>query len=422
MNASVNSMDQLMPQIPAPTTGPDWWQAARRRAATGLELPTPRDEAWKYTSLKPLQRRKFKPADGQMPVSVVRDWCRDEPLVLSLVDGVLQQPEAVQAALPDGMSLVALDDQGGSVDDWARSRLETDWQGPGDALARLNTAQCSQVWLLKVDPEIRVESPIMLEYISVRTADSHPRLLIDLQSGSSLKVVEASSPGAENAFNNVLVQARVGEGAKIEHVCVQQSGESDLLITRWDVRVADAGQYDNLTLDLGGQLVRHDLNIELAGPEAESRLRGVYPLSGRQHVDNHSRVNHAVGDTRSRVEFRGVLGGRSRAVFNAKALIADGADGSDVVQSNGNLLLSEHAEIDTKPELEIYADDVTASHGATVGQLEEEAVFYLQSRGIPQAQARRLMTRGFLQAVTAVPEWLDALAVDQAVAERVGNQ
>jgi Fe-S cluster assembly protein SufD len=147
--------------------------------------------------------------------------------------------------------------------------------------------------------------------------------------------------------------------------------------------------------DLGGGLIRNDVDVDIAEPGASVELYGLYLASGRQHIDNHTRVDHRVGPATSAEEYRGILSDRSRCVFNGKAIVHRGADGTDARQANHNLLLSDKAEIDTKPELEIYADDVKCSHGATVGQLDKTALFYLRSRGLDRDEAAQVLTRAF---------------------------
>jgi Fe-S cluster assembly protein SufD len=153
--------------------------------------------------------------------------------------------------------------------------------------------------------------------------------------------------------------------------------------------------------DLGGALVRNDISIDIVHPGASVELYGLYLASGRQHIDNHTRVDHRVGPATSSEEYRGILGDRARCVFNGKAIVHKGADGTDARQANHNLLLSDKAEIDTKPELEIYADDVKCSHGATVGQLDKKALFYLRSRGLDREEAARILTRAFAAVIVA---------------------
>ena len=184
------------------------------------------------------------------------------------------------------------------------------------------------------------------------------------------------------------------------------------MLTSTSVEQAAGSKYRYSGFDLGGGLVRHGLDTKLAGSGAQAEFNGAFVLDRKRHVDNHVSVDHASPACSSTQFFRGVLGGSSRGVFNGRALIRPGADGSSVHQSNANLLLSALAEMDTKPELEIYADEVEASHGATVGQLDDAAIFYLRSRGLSDAQARRMLTAAFCRAVT------DRLG-DNSLAERL---
>ena len=181
---------------------------------------------------------------------------------------------------------------------------------------------------------------------------------------------------------------------------MQQESAGAVLLTATSVAQAADSRYVYSGFDLGGAVVRHELAATLDGPGADAEFRGAFVLDGRRFADNHVSVDHAAPGCSSRQFFRGVLGGRSRGVFNGRALIRPGADGSSVHQSNANLLLSGLAEMDTKPELEIYADEVEASHGATVGQLDEAAVFYLRTRGLSDSEARRMLTSAFCHAVT----------------------
>ena len=160
-------------------------------------------------------------------------------------------------------------------------------------------------------------------------------------------------------------------------------------------QLRDGATLNFSSIDVGGKLIRNDVVVKIAGPDATANISGVYLADGRQHIDNHILVDHQVGPARSMQDYRGIIGGRARCVFNGKALVRAGADGTDAEQSNHNLLLSDKAEIDTKPELEIFADDVKCAHGTTVGQLDEKSIFYLRSRGLSLEQAKILLTRAF---------------------------
>ena len=240
------------------------------------------------------------------------------------------------------------------------------------------------------------------------------RLLLVLEPGSRLRLLEqycaVAGPSRETVVTggrqpgqalNLLVQADLAADATLQHIRVQKAPDESILLTFNRVRQAQRSTYDYTGLDLGGGLVRHDVSCALQGVDARSAINGAFLLDGERHVDNHIRVDHFAPGGSSEQFFRGTLAGRSRGVFNGKAVIHPGADGSRVQQSNANLLLSAEAEIDTKPELEIHADEVDARHGATVGQMDELAVFYLRSRGLAEDQARRLLTGAFCRAVTS---------------------
>jgi Fe-S cluster assembly protein SufD len=202
----------------------------------------------------------------------------------------------------------------------------------------------------------------------------------------------------------------------LRHTRLQQESPKAVLVTRSDIRQAQDSNYHYSGLDLGGGLVRHDINVELRDSGAECRLHGACLARGRAHVDNHMDVEHTGPGCKSDQLFRGVLGDRSRAVFNSRVYVAAGADGTEARQSSAGLLLSPHAEIDAKPELEIHADEVIASHGATVGQLDEDALFYLRSRGMDMATARNLLTMAFCRSVV---EQLPSEALRKALGARL---
>jgi Fe-S cluster assembly protein SufD len=181
----------------------------------------------------------------------------------------------------------------------------------------------------------------------------------------------------------------------VTHYKVQREAASGFHVSTLQVHQHASSRFTSHSVSLGAALSRHDINIDLAGPGAECSLDGLYMASGRQHVDYHTLIEHKVPHCTSREDYKGVLGGRGRGVFNGRVIVHEGAQKTDASQSNKNLLLSADAEIDTKPQLEIYADDVKCAHGATVGQLDERMVFYLRSRGLDHAQARALLTYGF---------------------------
>jgi Fe-S cluster assembly protein SufD len=320
-------------------------------------------------------------------------------------------------SLKDGVSVASLTDALAAHGERLQKLVESvDFSGAGRAFAALNTACLEQALVVHVAAGVDA-GRLLLRWTPAAGSDAvlaNFRILLLLDQGARLQLLQQFG-GADGAAQglNVLVQAQLDREASLEEIRLQSEADASTLLTATGVEQAEASRYRYLGFDLGGGLVRHEFDIALAGPAALADLAGAFVLDGRRYVDNHISVDHTAADCRSEQFFRGVLGGRSRGVFNGRALIRPGADGSVVHQSNANLLLSGLAEMDTKPELEIYADEVEASHGATVGQLDESAVFYLRTRGLSDAQARRMLTAAFCRAVT------DRLA-DRELAEQVG--
>jgi Fe-S cluster assembly protein SufD len=187
----------------------------------------------------------------------------------------------------------------------------------------------------------------------------------------------------------------------VKYVRIQDRNSNHSLTSHTGVTLGRDAEFRHCAFDFGGQLVRSDVTIDIEHAGSHAEFSGLYLVGDGQHVDNHTRVDHRTGPAASRQEYRGVLTGKARGVWNGKAIVHEGADGTDAEQANHNLLLSKNAEIDAKPELEIYADDVKCSHGTTVGQLDETALFYLRSRGLSRHEARQLLTRAFAQAIVS---------------------
>jgi Fe-S cluster assembly protein SufD len=271
------------------------------------------------------------------------------------------------------------------------------------AFARVNTALAIDGPLVRIADNVHVEAPLHLVFIG--TADSHEiawhaRSLVALGEGSYLRIVEHHLGTANGAptFGNVVAHYALGACAKLDLVQIQDAAVNATLIRRSEVVIGAGAMAAAHTLEIGAQLARHDVDVNLDGRGAWFVSRGVFALRGRQHADTHLDIRHEARDTASDVVWRGVADQRSRGVFHGAITVAPGADGADASLSNKNLLLSPHAEIDTQPVLEIHADEVKAAHGATVGQLDEHALFYLRSRGLPPESARNLLIAAFCSA------------------------
>jgi Fe-S cluster assembly protein SufD len=427
MNATSNpSTEGLWPDAlarPLDSSHPAWAKALREQAVTQLRrtgLPDRKTEAWKYTPMQLIAALDPGALPGEVPprAAIFPDPLIAADIGVDIADGRLQQlPDS-----PPGLSLLPLSEALAVKEGRLQSLLESqDLSGRHRALAALNTAMLSEGLVILVEKGVNAGS-LLLRWAfskSEKARLGNFRLFVLLEAGARLELMEQFESRSESRDGlNLVSQIELGENARLEHLRLQRESDSSLLITETSVSQQRRSDYGYSGFDLGGRLVRHEVNVTLLGEDAQTEIRGAFVLDGKRYADNHISVDHAVGGCRSRQFFRGVLGGRSRGVFNGRALIREGADGSSVYQSNANLLLSELAEVDSKPELEIYADEVEASHGATVGQLDENAVFYLRTRGLSDAQARRMLTAAFCHAVT---DRLENRALAQRLASRLDD-
>ena len=402
--------------------GPAWMLELRETAAAqfgAAGLPNRKTEAWKYTSVRMLEKLDpsvISPADrSRADVAFPEPLCTASAGQVDISDGFL--PEN----LPDtatGVTLLPLAEGIEAYEEKLQRLLTSvELKGAERTFTALNTAFLDQGLVIHVAENVKAGSLLVRWAFSGKEAAqlSNFRMILLLEPGAELELIEQFESVEETADAlNVITQVALAEGAVLEHVRVQRESDAIVLLTSTFVEQAAVSKYRYSGFDLGGGLVRHELSTRLAGSGAEAHFTGAFVLDRKRLVDNHVSVDHASPACNSTQFFRGVLGGSSRGVFNGRALIRPGADESSVKQSNANLLLSPLAEMDTKPELEIYADEVEASHGATVGQLDEAAIFYLRSRGLSDAQARHMLTAAFCHAVT---DRLD----DRSLAERLSG-
>ncbi|SDQ95462.1 Iron-regulated ABC transporter permease protein SufD [Pseudoxanthomonas sp. CF385] len=369
-------------------------------------LPGPRTEAWKYTSLRQLERRSFTAVDTLPSLDPM--LLADIPAPRAVfVNGRYSVALSLTTDLPDGVSLQLLSEALAEGGDAARF-LQRRFERTDEVFARLNAALATEGLLLRAEADVRSTQPLHLVFIGTDDgADRawHLRNLIELRAGASLTVVEhhfAASPHAH--FINALSHVHLATGATLSHARVQAESDRATALLRTDAVLARDADYRRVDLELGGALSRHELNVRLEGDNARLTANGVLLAGGRRHVDTRLGIDHIGRDTACGLTWRGLGAGRGRAVFHGGILIREGADGTDAALSNKNLLLSDNAEIDTQPVLEIHADEVKAAHGATVGQLDANALFYLRSRGLTQAEARQLLTSAFCREPLGVIE------------------
>ena len=404
---------------------PDWLIEARRAATAALArdgLPGPRSEAWKYTSLRALERRNPEPRDAEAatrPIdeSMFRLSGIDGPRLV-FVNGVLR-PDLSRIEPQDGLSISSLGaSDAAALEPW-RVLLAREYLDPAAAFARLNTALAVDGPLVRVAPGKRIAKPVHLVFIGAageRETAWNARALIEIGEGASLTLIEHHvGAGGVAQLGNTVAQYALAPDSRLDLVQIQDAADTATLIRRSEFALAAKAALSMHTLEIGSQMTRHDLIVDLGGSGSRLASRGVFALRARQHADTHLDIQHNARDTLSDIVWRGVADQRARGVFHGAITVAAGADGSDASLSNKNLLLSPNAEIDTQPVLEIHADEVKAAHGATVGQLDGHALFYLRSRGLPPDAARRLLITAFCSAVfgdlspSSLREHLDAL-------------
>ncbi len=393
-------------------------RAGQREALDALlasGLPTRKSELWKYTKAAPLAEFAIAALTDATPAADI-DAARARVAQradtfegagrLVFIDGVLDD---TLTRLPEGVRLEA-------------TRTPVASKGADDALALINAALPGADLALQVDQDVSVNGVLHIVHaLAAPSSLGQVRLAVELAPRASLTIAEHfANDGIGAGMHNTVVAVQLAEAATLHLRRLQALSAETLQVTRIEATLADNASLDTVTVDAGGKTVRNDLNVRLEGPGARVDMRGVYLGNDKQHIDNHTRVDHVARDTISREDYRGILRDRSRGVFNGKVFVHKGADGTDAAQSNPNLLLSDHAEIDTKPELEIYADDVKCAHGATVGQIDETSLFYLRSRGIDEATAIQLLTYAFCREVlTGIENDVLRIAAEQLVADQI---
>lgn len=382
---------------------PDDRLASTRRAALDHlnehGLPTTHHEDWKYTDLAQIIDI------GNRSLQRQREQTRSHDID-ELVDSICNTVEADWLVISNGViddrSMAAIDQMGISITRLSDSDDKVEYGAP---LSDLNVALLHDGLRIHVGARATPTRPIgmlVIDHTGSEPAMSQARIEIELAAESSASFVEYhASLGSADHYSNSVINLKLGDNSRADYVRVQDRGHNHDQTNRLNVAVGRDSAFNHCAFDFGGRLIRNDLCVDIVEPGSRTVFNGLYLLGDRQHIDNHTRADHRVGPAESRQEYRGILTGHSRGVWNGKAIVHDGADGTDAEQANHNLLLSDKAEIDAKPELEIYADDVKCSHGTTIGQLDETALFYLRTRGLNKHEARQVLTRAFAQAIVS---------------------
>ena len=426
----VQAMRDAAASLRLPGSGLAWLDAARAEALRAFAergLPDQRNELWKYTSLRALAQHAYAAGDGGAVNRAVDAALPQLPTArgprVVFVNGVFRADLADLTGLPHGVSVRSLASALREAPEPLRFLLDKHADEDDDGFTLLNRALAADGLVLGVDAGVEVDDPLYILHVGVAAqaaAALHVRSLFELGEGARVRVVEHHVGGAETGhLTNLVRDISLREKARLDWTTIQQAGMDATLLRRSKLRLHDDAAVDLHALELGGKLVRHEIRAELAGARSRFDSRGAFILHGRQHADMEVLVTHRGRDTSSNAVWRGVADNRARGVVHGRILVQPGADGADGSFYNKNLLLSQDAEIDTRPALEIYADEVKANHGATVGQLDEKVLFYLRSRGIPFEVARRMLVRAFcavtLEGIEPAPlrEHCEALLAEQ---------
>ncbi len=386
----------LLPDLRAAARPAEWAslrQAAEARLET-QELPTTRDEDWKYLDLKLLRETAFVP--GTLVEAELGDSVLSEVLGTRLVfvNGHFAPHLSNTSALPPGVRMLRLASASQAAADLGTLAVPE----RSDVFANLNHARFTDGAFLFVPRNVRVDVPLHVIFLSrqagAQATCALPRLLVVLESGAKAQIIEEYL-GEGQYLTNAVTEVRLHANAALTHERVQRESRDAIHISTLAARVDRGARYECRTLSLGARLSRQSPGILMAEEGAELELNGLALLDGSQVADTHSRIDHAVPHCSTRQLQKTIVDGHSRAIFNGRIHVHPGAQQTDARQQARSLLLSEHARVDAKPELEIYADDVKCAHGAAIGQLDPEELFYLQSRGLNLDTARNLLTYGF---------------------------
>jgi Fe-S cluster assembly protein SufD len=391
-----------------PHFGPRWLQDLRDRAAarfTALGFPTVRDEEWRFTNVAPIAAAEFRPTGADAVHATEAELSgylySDAAIRVVVVNGQYVPALSRTAGLPAGVRVgslaAAVTDHTEVVQRYLGRLAEFGTR----AFTALNTALAADGAYVYIPDGVVLDQPIHLLFVTTASASSGPimstaRALIVAGERSQARIVETYvGPRGTSYFTNAVTEVVAGESSVVDHYKVQQESLAAFHIASMHVHAARSASFSSHSFSLGGKLARNDANALLDGEGAECTLNGLYLADGDRLIDNHTSIDHAKAHCPSHEIYKGILGGRARAVFNGKIVVRQDAQKTDAKQTNRALLLSDEAMINTKPQLEIFADDVKCTHGAAIGQLDEDAIFYLRARGLTYFEARDMLIHAF---------------------------
>ena len=386
-----------------------WLELVRSSAMDRFEqlgFPPVTDEEWKYTNLTSLAKESFAPAlsSGEVAVSDVTRFAYPETAAahLVVVNGFLREDLSVKAGLEE---VVAIDLFSAAADarynKIVRKYLARNAGYHNNGLTALNTAFLQSGVFVWIPKNVKLERPLQVTFLAdTENSASFPRLLVVAEENSSATLIESYSSAADGKyFTNAIAEIVLKDGAQLNHYRLQRESNNAFHVSTTSAELGRSSRYYTTSINLGARLSRHDISVVMDHEGAETSVDGLYMVSANQHTDTHSVIDHKQPHCSSHQLYKGILDDNGRAVFNGKVFVREGAQKTDAMQTNKNLLLSDKARVDTKPQLEIFADDVKCAHGAAVGQIDPEELFYLETRGIGPELGRSLLTYGFAEEV-----------------------
>ena len=373
------------------------------RRFTELGFPTARQEEWRFTNIVPITKIEFQPvlryeANG-VTKNDIHPYVLDHALRLVFIDGMFSSELSESGSFPKGMTAGSLIDMMKNHPDTIQSHIKRMVMGEENAFTALNTAFLWDGAFISVPQGVVLEYPIQLLFIATNREQvfaAQPRIMITAGIDSQFKVVETYIGLAQNTYlTNTVTDIALGDNASVEHDKVQIESLNAFHVGTTYVHLSASSRFTSNVISLGGSIVRNNLTARFDGEGAECILNGLSLGRETQVVDNHTVIDHAMPHCTSHELYKSILDGASRGVFNGKVFVRKDAQKTDAKQTNKTLLLSDDATMNTKPQLEIFADDVKCTHGATIGQLDDEQIFYLRSRGIDLDAARDILTSAF---------------------------
>jgi Fe-S cluster assembly protein SufD len=383
---------------------PAWLKERRDRAASRFAevgFPTTRNEDWRFTNVTPIAEARYPLAQGpfKQAAALVEGVNVPGAVRLAIVNGEFVPALSDLSTLPKGLRIAGLRDGVRDASDGLEQHLATVFNIDAHPFAALNTSLLDDGVAIFIAKGAAIETPIHI--VTVTGADSaavaaHPRVLVVAGENSQVRIAQTFIGAANSAyFTNSVAEVVVGEGAIVDYYTDQRESENAFHVANLQAHVAAKGVFASHAFLTGAKIMRHDIGIALKGEGADCTMNGVYLADGDRLMDTHTSLDHAMPHCTSHELYKGILAGRSKAVFNGRIIVRIDAQKTDAKQTNRALLLSDEATINSNPQLEIFADDVKCTHGAAVGQLDEEAMFYLQARGLTRIEARDMLLHAF---------------------------